>query len=651
MNTYTRLLASWMRFVHDNAWLVILTALMVTGLLGWYTAANVRINSDLPSLIKQDAQWRLDYDEIRAAFPQFVDNATIAVYGDSLSEVENTTEQLRDKLLAVDGMFEFVYAPQVDPFFKEHSLLFLEEDRLAEVIDQLAEMQPALTALSEDPSLRGLFDLLQTGLDNIDDEELPSGFTELLDIVAGASEDVVAGKSAKVAWGDQFLAEGEADDTQFRLIYVKGKQNLDQALPHKEVMLKLREVVASLELPAGSSIKIGLTGEVPLAHEEIEAARNGAQQAGIVSLILLAIILGFGVRNWRVIFAIYASLLVGLVWTAAYAVAAVGEYNTLSIIFTVMFIGLGVDFTIHFCLRYQEALSRRAAGLPALAETSRSIGAAISLCGVTSAVGFAAFAPTEYVGLADLGVICAGGMIIALFCSFTLIPAIFAVIGAPTAHRDEHTSELWFYKFWAQHGWQVAMVLGVLTLVAVLIASRSQFDYSVLALKDPKSDSMATHVVLQENHVRTDYTLSVLTTLEEAPALSEKLKNLPVVEKVRVPADYIPDNQDEKLETLEDASLMLWSALFPTAQMTPPNEEERLQSVQVLYAKLNAVSDHPKMVGELKVALERLLATLKPMLAETNSSELATQLDNALVSEINEELDWLRAALQAESFT
>ena len=40
---------------------------------------------------------------------------------------------------------------------------------------------------------------------------------------------------------------------------------------------------------------------------------------------------------------------------------SVGEYNTLSIIFLVMFFGLGVDFAVHFSLRYQEAMNEAGA--------------------------------------------------------------------------------------------------------------------------------------------------------------------------------------------------------------------------------------------------------------------------------------------------
>ena len=68
-------------------------------------------------------------------------------------------------------------------------------------------------------------------------------------------------------------------------------------------------------------------------------------------MALLIGILVVGVRSVKVITATFAMLVVGIVWTSAYAMLSVGEYNTLSIIFLVMFFGLGVDFALHYSLR------------------------------------------------------------------------------------------------------------------------------------------------------------------------------------------------------------------------------------------------------------------------------------------------------------
>jgi len=49
----------------------------------------------------------------------------------------------------------------------------------------------------------------------------------------------------------------------------------------------------------------------------------------------------------------------------------------------------------------------------ALGQALRDTGPALALCTLTSAVSFLAFLPTAYRGLAELGVISAGGIVIA----------------------------------------------------------------------------------------------------------------------------------------------------------------------------------------------------------------------------------------------
>ncbi len=133
---------------------------------------------------------------------------------------------------------------------------------------------------------------------------------------------------------------------------VRGEIDFEASLPYGRIMDSLRTAIATTDRP--DDVQVRLTGEVPLAHEEVEAATNGIGLAGTLALILLAAVLIFGVRSGRVVLATFLMLAMGFAW----AMLAVGQFTTLSIIFLVMFFGLGVDFAIHYALRVQEALAR-----------------------------------------------------------------------------------------------------------------------------------------------------------------------------------------------------------------------------------------------------------------------------------------------------
>ncbi|MFT4713307.1 MAG: putative RND superfamily exporter protein [Candidatus Azotimanducaceae bacterium] len=121
----------------------------------------------------------------------------------------------------------------------------------------------------------------------------------------------------------------EKIDEHALLIVLKGEQELGKSLPNATIVHHLRNEIRRLQVPNG--IDLRLTGEVVLACEEIPAGLEGVGLAGVISLLLLAIILGFGVRSWQFIVTTFALSFVGVVLTFAYATLVVGSDNTHSI--------------------------------------------------------------------------------------------------------------------------------------------------------------------------------------------------------------------------------------------------------------------------------------------------------------------------------
>ena len=296
---------------------------------------------------------------------------------------------------------------------------------------------------------------------------------------------------------------------------MRGKQNYGASLPNAEIVASLRDIIAATVV--GDEVEVKLTGEIPLRHDEVQAAVDGVQIAGLFAFMLLAAVLAFGVRSARIVTATFVLLVVGVVWTSAWAMLAVGSYNTLSLVFLVMFFGLGVDFCVHYCLRLQEALAQTQNQAQtrvleqAFVVATHGVGGAVALCTVTTAIGFLGFVPTPYKGLADLGVISAGGMIIACALTFTLLPAFFAWFGAPAGRNHELPGGARAMAALLRHRKPVLLVLALLVIGCSYLLPRMAFDYSVLALRDPSAESMQTLRELQREQQITDYALYALS--------------------------------------------------------------------------------------------------------------------------------------------
>ena len=619
-----RALAKWVGWVARHAWVVLAGLALVTCVAAWVAVDRHRMNADLGDLIRQEASWRADFDRFQGAFPEHVKTAVVVVSGSGFKQVEDAAHQIEAEIRRRPDRFRAVYAGGNHPFFRDHALLYVDQEELDDVAVRLAEAQPWLTAVAEDPSLRGLLKLLEQGVTN----DPPSGFDSVVRLFEESASALLGGDDPSLYWANEFFT---ADDVWHRLISVKTNLKLGETLANAELVEELRRIVAQTRAPP--SVRVGITGEAALAHEEIEAAVGGVQLAGWLALALLAAVLIVGVRSLKIIIATFTMLVVGISLTAAHAMLTVGEYNTLSVVFVVMFFGLGVDFAIHFSLRYQEAVKVGAGDVvQALESTVHSVGGAIFICTLTTALGFLGFWPTDYQGLADLGIISAGGMVIAGFLAFTLLPAFFTVFGPikPRVMPIPSGARL-VGALIAHRGWVLGLTAAAAAL-ALAFASQSRFDYSVLALKDPDTDSMRTLRLLQRDGEATDYALLMLS--EDIQAI-EAVRALPEVDSVLTLADFVPEDQSDKLYVLEDLQWILASALAPLRRLDAPTESELQASVRSLLQTIETSADRDRFAG-LEAVLRDLAIGPAPQL-------LVWQ--QGVIANLVEELEWLRRAL------
>ena len=615
-------LAAWAALCSRHPRTVLAAVAVLTLAAGALALAEARIDSDLSRLIRpsDDLAWYQHDGAFKSAFPELQQTAVIVASGDDWGAVRSTAERLRDALRAHEE-FEAVHAPSLAPFLADRRLMFVPLEDLERWTEGVDYAYGPLLRLSEGADLaNGAFTLA--------DQLAANPRQTLPHPLASLAEAFVDGAPERIDLEGWPHLEPEIDGVHHELIVAKGRQRHEESLPNARQVALLREVVAAT--PAEPGVTVRLTGEVKLADEEIGAALSGIELAGTVSLVLLALVLGIGVRSWRVIVAIFVVLATGIVLTLGWATLAVGSFNTLALIFVVMFFGLGVDFAVHFALRAGEPGED---GAPAgAAEAARDVGGALLLCALTSAIAFLSFAPTAYRGLGELGVISAGGMAIAVGLSLTVIPAMLALLGTPTTPastprpRGEVAPRL--------------VLTGALAvaLLALWCARDLRFDYSVLAMRDASTEGMATLLELQGADIATDYSISVLAEDEaEARALRAQLEALPEVGAVSDPTDLVPGRQPEK-----DDALVATRALIDTLEAVQPGTTSEFlpEAVELLAEHRADVPD------DARVAFEAFLATLDA-LSQAERLRLDAELARALAAEIDE----LRRILAVEPFS
>jgi hypothetical protein len=630
--------------VSRHPWLTLGLAALLTAVSVIYAQQTMRINSDDSALISQDEPFRREYQAFIDAFPQFDETTVIVITSDSIDRADDAVNAMTEALDRRPDLIDSIYSPSADPFFEDHALLYLDASDLEDVIDRLAEAQPALAALAEDPSLRGLVGELQLSVDQLQEgEELPPGFARMANRVSEVAESMLAGKPRSISWADEFLdQEGEV----YRIIIVQGRKDFSESISSSQLINEIRSLGDRLDLTSENGVRLRLTGMVPLAHDELETLQSGLALAAVLSISLLTIILGFGVRSLRVVASTLVTLLASITWTTAWAMLSVGEFNLISAAFAVLMIGLGVDFAIHIGLRYEEE-SRGSLSVPeALARAGGKTGPSVALCALTSAIGFLSFVPTPYPGLGSLGIIAGGGMFISLFATLTLFPALLALMRAPTPQQTERAPLLaLLYPAIERRAGAVVTVAAIAGVVAMLLSTQIRFDFSTLSMRDPDSESVRTLRDLQEEEIVTDYSATVLAkNRQDAELLAAELEALDSVLEARPPSWYVAGDQENKLFMIEDAAFFLESILNPPPPLDPPSAQQRMEAIDGLR---NAISQLPPGHDSDPAwqSARRLGAVLGSMATGPDPSAAALTLENLVVNDLEERIEWIGRAV------
>ena len=116
---------------------------------------------------------------------------------------------------------------------------------------------------------------------------------------------------------------------------------------------------------------------------------------------MVTILLWIAFKNVRAIFFLIFSIIIGLTITLGLTSIIVGKLNLISVAFTVLFIGLSVDYGIQIYSRILESIyvpqSKK------IISDVKNISNTLLIASIPSMVGFISFVPTNYIGLSELG--------------------------------------------------------------------------------------------------------------------------------------------------------------------------------------------------------------------------------------------------------
>lgn len=485
--------------------------------------------------------------------------------------------------------------PQVTWHFRENAQLVDPAGFLVTVGKQLAQGMSPETIRVFAPQVISCLQLLQTaltgGADSPNAHLAPIGAT-LGSTASGprgvlpAASFSLGGAAGSPAEEMFFSPDGRIGLLLLRFTPDSGKQFTRF---HAHICC-LRSIVQEVNR-RNPEVQIGVTGLPVLEYDEMKSSSSSATLA-VVSLLGVMLVFFAGFGGIRYPLAVSLSLTTGVLWSVGYVALAVGHLNILTSAFGAMLIGLG-DYGVHFTSHYLDCKRSIRDTRAALINTAASVGPGIATGAITTAAAFFAGALTDFLGVAELGIIAGGGILLCWLADMTILPAIICMVDG----RNNDAASVsplrlapWF-RFLVVAPRGVTLALVVATVVLALGLPRLRYDYNLLNLQPMGLDSVETQNKLVVHMSRSSYfALSIAPSLEEAKRRKELFRSLPTVDRVEDLVSIIPDDLPEKttlvqtiVESVREFQPQL-QALLKAPPISVRELDQALASVAAVFA-------------------------------------------------------------------
>jgi len=608
------------------------------------------MTTDTGELISAKTPWRQDGLAVEAAFPQQKDSIIVVIDGQTPELAEDGAKRLMQALQADKTHVGSVERPDGGPFFDSNGLLFADPNEVKDATAKLVDAQPLLGGLATDPSLHGLattMDTMASGAANGTQDA--SRLATPLRALSTAIDGKLAGKATWFSWQRLFSdAKGPLAPPTRRLLMVHPVLHFGDLEPGGVAVDAIKAQSKALGLDTAHGLRMGITGEVPLADEEFATIQDNIGVIGAAMALAMLVCLWLATRSGRMVAAIMVTIVAGLVITLALGLLAVHRLNVISVAFIPLFVGLGVDFGIQVAVRFNAERHGGADPMGALKGVGSAIGEPLMLAAAAIFLALGAFLPTDYTGIAELGVIAGLGMIVAFALNITLLPALLilmrpAVPAARVGWAGAAPFDAWLHRSRKTILW--AFVIAMIGSIALL--KWVVFDFNPLHLRDPNAPAMHELAGLMKDADRTPNTITILApNADAAHTLAAKLEKHPEVAHAITVDSFVPEDQAAKLPYIQNASLLLDAAVNPFDMPAAHGDEETRAALTKAAGSLRLLVAKG---GDLGQAAQGLAASFDHLAAATPAQRAAVEA--MLIPPLTVTLDTIRASLTATEVT
>lgn len=557
---------------------IVISILLAFGSL-WITKNLLKFKTGRDDLVSQDLEYNQLYKDYRNTFADY-DGMIAVIEGPTPEIMASFVEAFASRLNERPSLFSNIFYKIDITYFKNKGLLYLDESDLDNLISNVLERQDFLEELNENPGLNNLLTIINrqisSGMVNNmlaglveDEEESKKSDQNDLNFLTKVLEQVAIHLKSRGRYSSpwNFLPNKEnetlrkegyitSDDGSMLFLLINPNETEGDFTGAKRSIDAIREIIAELT-PKFKGIEVGLTGAEVVAADEMAATLKDVTIASQIALAGVALLFIVAFKNIVKPLIAVLCLLLALCWTLGYASITVGSLNILSVVFTTILIGLGIDFGIHLLERYREERAHEKNIELALRRTIIGTGKANLSGAITTTIAFGSLTVGDFKGIAELGIISAGGVLLSFLAMTIALPSALILEEKwrkkSFQKTDKYQTQSGFINAFHSHYLKIIFACFVLLAISAWPLKDLEFDYNILHLQAKNTEAVSYELKMMDTGNRsTWYAVSLASSLQEAKQRSKAFEKLSTVEKVESVVSSFPKNQKQKIIKIKE---------------------------------------------------------------------------------------------------
>ncbi len=496
------------------------------------------------------------------------DDAVVVVEGAGREQVVPVLEELSAALAREDRLFHAVLHEVDLAKIRSKGLHYLSPDELAGIDRFLSELGPILAGdwspLNLSNMAAGISGQIELGgKAEAATATAAAGRDKLQRLSGSLGESLGQRRRYQSPWPEMpssfaILSELNSEylltkQGQLGFVLLRLAKGEDSFNHCTEAADALRELIAQTQARHPNTT-IGLTGLPIMENDEMRSSQTSMFWASLVSLVGVGLLFVAGFGGARHALLANLVLLIGMAWAFGYVTLSVGHLNILSVSFTVTMIGIGIDYGVYYVARYLQLRGENRTCEDSLLETARGAGPAITAGAVTTSIAFFAAGFTSFKGVAELGIIAGGGLLLCALAELTVLPAAIYLVDR-SGWGVRMPRPLGVHKWIAPFAKFPRVTLGV-TLVATIAVSvglnNLWYDNNLLNMQAGGLESVALEKkLLTECNQSVWYALSIADSRKELLARKAQFLQLGSVERIEEIVSLMPVDLEAKKPVIE----------------------------------------------------------------------------------------------------